>query len=52
LVLGALIGIISSKSKKAKSGNADMYLAQIEPLGKITMLTGLAIVILAVLSFH
>lgn len=52
LVLGALIGIISSLGKKAKLGDADTHLAKIPTLGRIALLTGLAIVILAVYVFH
>jgi len=52
LVLGALIGIISSKGKKAQRGNAEENLKKIQPLGKMALLTGVAIVVLAVLSFH
>lgn len=52
LVLAALIGIISSKAKKIKRGDAGTSVEQIAPLGRITMLVSLAIVILAVLVFH
>ena len=52
LVLGALIGIISSKGKKAQKANSGEQLKKIQPLGKIAMLTGILIVVLAVLSFH
>jgi len=52
IVLGGLIGMISSKGKKAQKGNAAEQLKKIQPLGKIAMLTGIAIVVLAVLSFH
>lgn len=52
VALGALIGIISSKAKKAKSGDTEMHLKSIENLGKITLLIGLAILILAVSIFH
>ncbi len=52
LVLGALIGIISSKAKKAKAGDTAMHLKKIEPLGKLTLLTAVAIVVLAVYIFH
>lgn len=52
VVLGAFIGIISSKAKKVNEGNADMQLKKIEPLGKLALLTGIAIVVLAVLVFH
>lgn len=52
LVLAALIGIISSNARKAKAGNTEMHMKIIEPLGKLSLLTALAIVVLAVLSFH
>ncbi len=52
LVLGALIGMISARARKAKTGDAETHLAAIAPLGKISLLTGIAIVILAVLIFH
>ena len=52
LVLATLIGIITAKAKKARKGDAEKYLKQIEPLGKIALLVGLAIVVLAVYVFH
>ncbi len=52
LVLGALIGIISSTAKKAKKGNAEIHIKKIETLGKLALLTSLVIVIIAVLVFH
>lgn len=52
LVLGALIGMISSASKKAKKGDPEIYLKKIQKLGKFSLLTALAIVVLAVLNFH
>lgn len=52
LVLAAMIGIVSVHARKAKQGQAEIHLKKIENLGKITMLVGLAIVILAVLVFH
>ena len=52
LVLGALIGIISAKARKAKQGDTAMHLKKIQPLGKLSLLTALAIVVLAVLTFH
>jgi uncharacterized membrane protein len=51
LVLGAVVGIASAKAKKAAAGNTE-ELDKIRPLGMIGLLTGLAIVILAVLIFH
>lgn len=52
LMLGALIGIISSIVKKAKKGDAEAQLKKVEPLGKLALLTGLAIVIIAVYVFR
>lgn len=52
LVLGGLIGAISSMGKKASLGEADKYFPKIEALGKVTMLVGLTIVVLAVYIFH
>ena len=52
LVLSALIGIISAKARKAKQGDAEMHLAKIRPLGMLSLLTALTIVILAVSIFH
>src|SRR5687768_13768134 len=51
-ILAALIGIITSKARKAKKGDAEKYLKQIEPLGKLSLLIGLTIVGLAVFVFH
>ena len=51
LVLGALIGIISSKAKKAGNGDLDQ-LKSIPVLGQFTMITGIVIVILAVTIFQ
>lgn len=52
LVLGGLIGYISALVKKAKQGDTEVYLQKISMLGKFAMLTGLTIVVLAVLVFH
>jgi uncharacterized membrane protein len=52
LVLGAVVGIASSKAKKAAAGNTEEELKKIRPLGMIGLATGLAIVVLAVLVFH
>jgi uncharacterized membrane protein len=52
LVLAALVGIIAANARRAKQGDAATYLKKIEPLGKLSLLTGLAIIILAVLVFH
>ncbi|GJM31441.1 MAG: hypothetical protein DHS20C18_04420 [Saprospiraceae bacterium] len=52
IVLGALIGIITATSKKAIAGDAATHLKKIEPLGKLSLLTAIAIVVLAVYIFH
>lgn len=52
LVLGALIGMLSSTAKKAKEGDTDIHLKKMETFGKISLLTALIIVVLAVYNFH
>lgn len=52
LVLSALVGIIAPIAKKAHQGEAEAQLKKIEPLGKIALLVGVAIVVLAVYFFH
>ncbi len=52
LILGALIGMITANAKKAKLGDAESHLQKIAPLGKMSLLVGITIVILAVLIFH
>ncbi len=52
LVLGALIGMISAQAKKAAQGDAELHLKKMEPLGKIALITTLAIVTLAVFNFR
>ena len=52
LVLAALIGVISSYARKAKKGDAQTYFKKIETLGKLSVLTALIIVVLAVYIFH
>lgn len=51
-VLIALITLIHSYASKAIKGNPEHNFKKIEPLGKMTLLVGLAIVILAVCIFH
>lgn len=51
LALGAMIGIMSSKLKKAKNGDMSQLLA-IKKMGPITLITSITIVILAVYTFH
>jgi uncharacterized membrane protein len=50
LVLGAALGIIGSKAKKAKNGDM-AQLDKIRPFGMLALISGLAIVVLAVLVF-
>jgi len=52
LVLVALILILSNWANKASQGEAATYLPKIPQLGRLSLLTGLAIVLLAVLVFH
>ena len=49
--LGAMIGIMSSKAKKVIKGDHSQ-LKSMAPMGRIAMLLGIAIVVLAVLQFH
>ena len=51
--LGAVWGIISSNSRRAKlADDKSPFLKNIERLGKVSLLLGVAIVVLAVLRFH
>lgn len=52
MILGTLIVIITSKGNKAQLGDTAAQLKKIEPIGKIALLTGIIIVILAVYIFH
>ncbi|HTF22258.1 MAG TPA: hypothetical protein VK658_29460 [Chryseolinea sp.] len=52
VVLAVLIAMINLLTKKAERGNAEVYLKRMEQLGKMTLLIGLIIVILAILIFH
>lgn len=52
VVLIILISFITSGVKKASNGNAAENLKKIEPLGKLTLILGVAIIILAVYIFH
>jgi len=47
-----LISLIGRAGKKAKNGDAEVQLKKMETLGKLTLLTGIAIVIVAVNIFH
>jgi len=51
-VLIVLIALISRGTQKAYQGNADKQLKKIEPLGKLTLIIGLMILIIAVNVFH
>ncbi len=52
VLLGALIGINSSYRRKAAQGNAEAYMPKIVMLGRVSLLTTLTIVVLAVLVFR
>ena len=53
VVLGALLGIIGSNVRKARSADhVEPYLKKAKTLGQLTLLTALAIVTLAVLNYH
>lgn len=52
LILVALVTIISLAGAKAKAGDADAQFRKIQPIGKITLLVGVLIVLLAVSFFH
>lgn len=52
ILLAVVISIIAIYSKKAKTDNAEKYLAKIEPYSKAAFVLGFAIIILAVLTFH
>ena len=51
-ILITLITLIGIAARKAKNGDAAIQLKKMETLGKMTLLIGLAIVILAVNIFH
>jgi uncharacterized membrane protein len=51
LFLAGLIGMISAHARKAKLGNTEKHLKRIEPMGKMALITGLTIIVLAVLIF-
>jgi uncharacterized membrane protein len=52
IILAIIIAIINSLGKKAQKGNPEEQLKKMQSLGKITMVLGLAIVIVAVTFFH
>lgn len=51
-ILVVLLILISISAKQAKKGDAERQLKKMETLGKMTLITGLAIVIVAVYIFH
>ena len=51
LILGALLGIIGTRTKKAFKENDEALLKKIEPFSKLTFAISITIVILAVLIF-
>ena len=52
LVLTILLIVLSLMMKKAKAGEAETYLGKIPKVGRISLLTALTIVSLAVIVFH
>lgn len=52
VVLAILIVMINLLAKKAMAGDAEVQLKKMEKLGKMTLLLGLTIVVLAVYIFH
>ena len=51
-ILAVLILLIGRGTRMARKGDAEHNLKKIEPMGKLTLLIGIAIVILAVFIFH
>ncbi len=51
-VLIVLITLISIAARKAKQGDAERQLKKMELLGKLTLLVGISIVVVAVNTFH
>lgn len=52
LLLVVLISINSSLVRKAKKGDAAVHLAKLASLGRVSLITGITIVLLAVLVFR
>ncbi len=52
LVLTACIILLSVYSNRAKKGNIESNLKKIAALGKVSLLSGIGIVVLAVLTFY
>lgn len=51
-ILIILIALINWRAKKAHIGDPEFHLERMEKMGKITLLIGLAIVVIAVSIFH
>ena len=52
VVLATVVALIGSAGAKAKAGDTDVQFKKIQPLGKITLVVSLLIVILAAAVFH
>jgi uncharacterized membrane protein len=52
VLLVTLITLIGFSTKRAKNGDAETELRKMEQFGKMTLIVGLAIVVLAVFIFH
>ncbi|MCB0790667.1 MAG: hypothetical protein H6595_13270 [Flavobacteriales bacterium] len=52
VALGALVGVMSARLRKARKGDFDAQMRVMPILGRLGLLTTLTIVVLAVLSFH
>jgi uncharacterized membrane protein len=52
VILMVLITLIYFSVKKARNGDAENQLKRLQGLGKLTLLVGVAIVIVAVFIFH
>ena len=52
LVLTACIILASVYARRAKKGNTESNLKKVATLGKVSLLSGIGIVLLAVLTFH
>jgi len=51
-ILIVLVTLLGIAGKKAKQGDAERQFKKIAVLGKITLLVGIAIVVMAVMTFH
>jgi uncharacterized membrane protein len=52
LVLTVCVIVLSVYANRAKKGDTEANLKKIATLGKVALLTGIGIVLLAVLNFH